>query len=89
MPERASQVETVRAGKPLGVGSVSLLPIERVRVCSDRSARGAWFAVAMEPYALVVRDAGGLRAVGPDAEALSLDELREQIRGLDALLASM
>jgi hypothetical protein len=50
---------------------------------------GAWFSVAKQPYALVVRDANGIRTLNIDAAAVSLEQLREQIPGLDALLAPM
>jgi hypothetical protein len=89
MPERASHTETVRAGTPLRVGSVTLLPIERVVVHSDMGALGAWLTAAKEPYALVARDAGGIRALDIGATAVSLEALREGIPGLDAVLASM
>jgi len=89
MPERTSHAETVRAGTPLRVGSVTLLPIERVVVRSDMGALGAWFTAAKEPYALVVRDAGGIRALDIGATPVSLEALREGIPGLDAVLASM
>jgi len=89
MPERTSHTETVRAGTPLRVGSVTLLPIERVVVHSDMGPLGAWFTAAKEAYALVVRDAGGIRALDIGATAVSLEALREGIPGLDAVLASM
>ena len=89
MPERTSHTETLRAGTPLRVGSVTLLPIERVLVHSDQGAFGAWFTAAKEPYALVVRDAGGIRALDIGATPVSLEALREGIPGLDAVLASM
>jgi hypothetical protein len=89
MPERTSHTETVRAGTPLRVGPVTLLPIERVVVHADMGALGAWFTAAKEPYALVVRDAGGIRALEIGATVVSLEALREGIPGLDAVLASM
>ncbi len=89
MPERSVHTETLRVGAAVAVGSVTLLPIERVVLHSYRGNTRVWFSVAKEPYALVVRDAGDLRAVDTDAMALSLAELREKIPGLDALLASM
>lgn len=89
MPERTSHTETVRAGTPLRVGSVTLLPIERVVVHSGMGALGAWFTAAKEPYALVVRDAGGIRILGIGATVVSLEALREGIPGLDAVLESM
>ena len=89
MPECTSHTETVRAGTPLQVGAVTLLPIERVVVHSGMGALGAWFTAAKEPYALVVRDAGGIRALDIGAMGVSLEALRERIPGLDAVLASM
>lgn len=89
MPERASRTATVRAGAPLRVGSTTLLPIERVVVHSGVGALGAWFTAAKEPYALVVRDAGGIRALDIGAAAGSLEALREEVPGLDAVLAAM
>lgn len=86
MPERTRRTEAVRAGAPLRVGSVTLLPIERVVVRSEVGALGAWFSAAKEPYALVVRDAGGIRALDVGAPAISLEALREEIPGLDAML---
>ncbi len=68
---------------------MTLLPIERVVVHSGMGALGAWFTAAKEPYALVVRDAGGIRVVDIGATVLSLEALREGIPGLDAVLASM
>lgn len=89
MPERASHSRALRAGTPLRAGSVTLLPIERVVMHSSMGALGAWFTAAKEPYALVVRDAGGIRALDIGAAAVSLQALREAIPGLDAVLASM
>ena len=89
MPERNIQTETLRAVAPVTVGSVTLLPIERVVLHSDRGNTRVWFSVTKKPYALVVRDAGGLRAVDTDSVSVPLAELREKIPGLDALLASM
>ncbi len=69
------------------MGSLTLLPIERVVVRSHRGGPGVWASAAVTPCALVVRDAGGIRIVGVGAAAISLEELRERIPGLDALLA--
>jgi uncharacterized spore protein YtfJ len=48
---------------------------------------GAWFSVAKQPYALIVRDDTGIRTIDIDV-AVSLGELRERIPELDALLAT-
>lgn len=87
MPDRAARVDTVRAGRPLRVGSVTLFPIVRVVVRAERAGGAAWVFAAREPYALIVRDADGLRAV-TIGETVSLEQLRERIPGIDAVLAA-
>ncbi len=87
MPERTGRMDALRAAMPLRVGSSTLLPIERVAVHSGRGAWGAWVSAVVEPYALIVRDSGGIRVIDIDGIAVSLEDLRERIPGLDALLA--
>ena len=88
MSEKSTFTETLRAGSPVHVGGVTLVPIEHVALRSEMGIVGAWFSVAKQPYALIVRDATGIRTVDIDG-AVSLGELREKIPGLDALLATM
>jgi len=82
-------METLRAGRPLTVGSVTLLPIERTVTHAQRFMAHWWFVVAKEPHALVVRDAGGVRAVAVAAVQVSLERLLEEVPDLDTALASM
>lgn len=86
MLERASHTEAFRVGPPVTFGAVTLLPIERIVLHSDRGSARIWFSAAKEPYALIVRDAGGIRAVDMGAVAVSLEALRERVEGLDAVL---
>jgi hypothetical protein len=86
MAEPGRHLETLRAGAPLRVGSTTLLPVERMVLHAERGARGGWLAGSKEPYALVVQDAGGLRALPTGAGAVTLDELRGRLPGLEALL---
>ena len=89
MPDRDSRTETLRAGTPFTVGSVILLPIERIVIHARRHKTHRWFSIVKEPYALAVRDAAGIRAVKADAKAVSLEQLRATIPHIDAVLASM
>lgn len=89
MPERDTRTEILRAGTPFAVGAVTLLPIERVVTHAQQGKTGAWFSLVREPCALVVRDAGGIRALDTAAAAVSVAQLREKIPELDVLLASM
>ena len=87
MSEKSTFTETLRAGTPVHVGGVTLIPIEHVVLRSEMGIVGAWFSVAKQPYALIVRDAAGIRTVDIDV-AISLEELHERILELDALLAT-
>ena len=88
MPERATHTDVLRAGRPLRVGPVTLLPIERVVVRAGTGASSAWFSAGKEPYAVVLRDEGGVRAVAVGPVEVSLDELRATVPGLDDALAA-
>jgi uncharacterized spore protein YtfJ len=86
VPERARRSDTLRVAAPIRVGDAIVLAIQRVAVRSERGARGVWVAAAAEPYAIVVRDADGARALELDGTAGSLEQLRERIPGLDDAL---
>ena len=78
----------MRPGTPVHFSDVTVLPVEQVSLHMEMGIAGAWFSAAKQPYALIVRDAGGIRAVDIDT-AVSLDQLRESIPGLGALLDTM
>jgi len=89
MRERNARMETLRTGKPLTIGSVTLLPIERTVTHAERLRAHWWFVVEKEPHALVVRDAGGVRAIAVAAVQVSVERLLEEVPDLDTALASM
>jgi hypothetical protein len=89
MPENGRCDETFRAGAPVTLGPVGLLPIERVVLSAGLCAGLAWVAALKQPVALIVRDAGGIRALGIGDGPVALDALREKVPGLDAALAAM
>jgi hypothetical protein len=89
MPERGRRSEAFRAGAPLVVGAVTVVPIERTVSYAHRGRTHAWFSIVLEPYALVVRDAAGIRALGTGEVAVSIEQLRHSVPELDALLASI
>jgi hypothetical protein len=89
MFERTRHTETVCAGTPVTHGTVMLLPIVRVVLNAGRGATRMWFSANKEPYALIVRDVGGLWAIDADATVVSLEGLCEKVPGLDTVLAAM
>jgi hypothetical protein len=89
MPERGDYTEVVRAGTPLKLGPVALLPVERVVLRADRRDALACYAAVKELYALIVRDAEGVRALDCAAVTVPLEALREKLPDLDSVLAAM
>lgn len=88
MSDSRTHSETLQAGAPVTIGTLVLVPIERVVRDVDIGEMGLWFSFEKEPYALVVRDANGARAVNVAAVAVSIEELCARIPGFDAWLAS-
>ncbi|UCD69635.1 MAG: hypothetical protein JSW48_06115 [Betaproteobacteria bacterium] len=85
MPDYDTRSEKWRAGEPLRIGRVTLLPIERVSMRAKSAAAHAWLTACKEPLALVVRDAQGIRAIEVTT-ALSIERLRDEIPELDDLI---
>ena len=85
MPEDTVHKETLRAGEPLQIGKLTLLPIERVATQTGGGAAHAWLSASKEPVALVVRDAKGVCTIGIST-ALSIEQARAQVPGLDHLI---
>jgi hypothetical protein len=80
--------EELRAGAPIRVGSVTLLPLERVVLRAARCGGAACASAVVSPFVLLVLDGGDVRVFDVGAPAPPLDELRERVAGLDAALAA-
>ena len=88
MREQHASRETWRLGARRVVGATALQPVERVLRRDHRGDGHAWCSFTLEPYALLIRDAAGWRAIGVDARPIPLATLRAKLDGLDSLLAS-
>ena len=82
-------METLRAVSPLRIGAVTLVPIVRARIRSDRGDAGCWMGAFTEPYAIVVSDAAGVHALAVDSSQIALDTLIEETPNLDAILSEL
>jgi len=89
MPEPRQQTETLCAGAPVRIGAVTLLPIERVVLYATGAGACWWFAAAKQPYALVLREDGRVRAMDTQAAEIPIDTLCALVPRLDAALAAM
>lgn len=66
-----------------------MLPIERIVSRSSRGQAHAWYSFSKEVQVLVWRDAEGVRSIDLQASAVPLDQWRQRVPELDALLASI
>jgi hypothetical protein len=82
-------MEALRAVNPLRVGDVTLVPIERVWIRSDRGDAGYWISAFKEAFAIVVCDANGVRALDPDSSEIPLDALIRKTPNLGAILSEI
>jgi len=73
------------AGTPIAVGDSTLLVIARLVIEPARVDRGCWLYASKAPYALVIRDARGLRALDMMGRRLSLAELAKDLPELESL----
>ena len=87
MPEPIARSKAMRVGAPVTVGSATLVPIERIVIDSDLGDAGMWFSAAKLPHALIVHDTDGTRCVDIGTGLPSIEDLRRQVAGLDAVLA--
>jgi len=80
---------TLRAARPVRVGDITLVPVERTEILSGKGDAGCWMSASKEPFAVVVCDAGGIRALAIDSSELALDALIEEIPNLAAILSGL
>ena len=79
----------LRAAGPLRVGDVTLVPVARAGIRSDSGESGYWLSAFKEAYAVVVCDAGGIRALAVDSSDIALDALIEKTPNLATILSEI
>lgn len=82
-------MESLRAARPLKVGNVTLVPIERIGIRSDIDDAGCWISAVKEVAAVVVRDSGGVRALAMDSSEIALDGLLRETPDLGVILSGL
>lgn len=76
----------LRAGTPIVVEDVEVIPIELTRFSADRLANGLAGFAAKSPTAVVIRSRQGVWALGLDGQPVSLHDLRREVPGLEELV---
>lgn len=79
----------LRAGAPIAIAGVTLIPIERVRIWFEQQPDAYWLGAMKEALAVVVCNRTGARVVDMEARELPIDEFITQIPGLESLLAEV
>lgn len=79
----------LRAGDPVKVGDVTLIPIERTAIRLDPVEHWGWIGAFKAPVAVVVHDADGIRAMAADSSEIELDTLVKETPNLSALLTKL
>lgn len=80
-------MEKLLVGRPCSMDATLLVPIERELIVTDKGERGYHVTAFKEPYAIVVRGADGIRAFNMESVEIPVAMLRQQVIGLDELLA--
>lgn len=78
----------LQADPPITVAGITLIPIAKVRIESERRTHACRFGVVKEAVAVVICEAGSVRVVDVEAQERSLDELIAQVPGLKRRLGS-
>jgi hypothetical protein len=76
----------LRAGDPVTVAGVTLIPIERLRISAEKQPYAYWLDATKDVYALVICDHQGPRAVDVEAKERPVDEFITEIPELETLL---
>ena len=74
------------AGAPIYVAGITLIPIERVRINSEKRSKGYWLTVTKEAAAVLICEREGTRIIDIEAHEHSLDEFISKAPELESLL---
>ena len=82
-------METLRAARPLSVGNVTLIAIERTGIHSAMDDEGYWLSGFKQAYAIVICDASGVHALDANLAEIKVEGLMQEVSNLGNLLAAL
>lgn len=74
------------AGAPVSVAGITLIPIERVRIDSEKRSKGYWLAGTKEVAAIVICEHERTRILDVEAREHSVDKFITEVPELESLL---
>ncbi len=75
----------LQPGAPIVVGDATLIIIARLSIEADSTGSACWLHASKEPYALIIRDAQGLRALDMTGRRMAIAELLDEVPGLETI----
>lgn len=81
-------IDELRTGNAIALGDITLIPIEHYYFQPETRELGGWLLGLKEPYAIVIKDRTGVRALDTSSVEISLESLIRDIPELEAILTS-
>jgi len=75
----------LRAGAPITLAGMILIPIERVKVNSEKQSFGYWLNATKEAVAIVICEPQGPRLMNISIEEHSLDNIFTELPELESI----
>ena len=79
-------MKRLRAGHPIAVGGVQLIPVESTQLYAEQTAGRLTAVAAKEPVAIVVQETGRAWALDLEGRKTSLVTLLRDVDGLQDLM---
>lgn len=76
----------LRAGAPITVAGITLIPIERVQINSEKQSHAYWFNATKQAVAIVICELEGPRIIDVEEHERRIDELITEVPELKSLL---
>ena len=82
-------MDKLYAGIPLTAGKFTLIPVEHLVLQTKTESTYDWLVAFKEPYAIIVCDSNGVRALNLKDKQLSLEDLIQTVPGLGTIVAPL
>lgn len=75
-------MNTLKVGNALTINRVTLLPIERISLHTETMNSFRWVIAKKEPYAIILRDSKGERAIDMQGNPVPIETLTQKLPDL-------
>lgn len=78
--------ERLQLSAPLHLGQARVVVVSRTHLLASHAAPWQWIVASKQPWAIVIRDSLGLRAVDPGGTPLPIEPLCQALPALRAFV---